>query len=49
MIVLKNGKKVFPQEIETLINESPYVEESFVYGKIQNDGNVKISVKSGIF
>ena len=45
MIVLKNGKKVFPQEIETLINESPYVEESFVYGKIQNDGNVKISVK----
>lgn len=46
MIVLKNGKKIFPQELETLINESPYIEESFVYGKLQEDtGDVKISVK----
>lgn len=31
MIVLKNGKKIFPQELELLLNESPYINESFVY------------------
>lgn len=31
MIVLKNGKKIFPQELELLLNESPYIQESFVY------------------
>ena len=31
MIVLKNGKKIFPQELEILLNESPYILESFVY------------------
>lgn len=31
MIVLKNGKKIFPQELEILLNNSPYIEESFVY------------------
>lgn len=31
MIVLKNGKKIFPQELELLLNESPYIEDSFVY------------------
>ena len=31
MIVLKNGKKIFPQELEILLNESPYIVESFVY------------------
>lgn len=31
MIVLNNGKKVFPQELEILLNESPYIVESFVY------------------
>ena len=35
VIVLKNGKKVFPEEIETLINKIPEVEESFVYGMPQ--------------
>lgn len=33
MIVMKNGKKVFPEEIETLINRIDGVKESFVYGK----------------
>lgn len=32
MIVLKNGKKVFPEEIETLISKIPYVSESMVFG-----------------
>lgn len=31
MIVLKNGKKIFPQELELLLNNSPYILESFVY------------------
>ena len=33
VIVLKNGKNVFPDEIEILINRLPGVKESFVYGK----------------
>ena len=47
MIVLKNGKKVFPEELETQINKIEEVEESFVYGMpINNDKNdVKVSVK----
>ena len=40
VIVLKNGKNVYPEEIEVLINEYPYVEESMVYGEPRyNDGN----------
>ena len=31
LIVLSNGKKVFPSEIEELINKIKYVEESFVF------------------
>ena len=47
MIVLKNGKKVFPEELETQINKIEEVEESFIYGMpINNDKNdVKVSVK----
>ena len=47
MIVLKNGKKVFPDELETLINRMDEVSECIVYGmpdkKDKND--VKLSVK----
>ncbi len=47
LIVLKNGKKVFPEEIEILINRLEEVEESFVYGlPDENDKNdVKVAVK----
>ena len=47
MIVLKNGKKVFPDELETLINRLDEVSECIVYGmpdhKDKND--IKLSVK----
>ena len=47
MIVLKNGKKVFPDELEMLINRLDEVEESIVFGmpdkKDKND--IKLSVK----
>lgn len=47
MIVLKNGKKVFPEELETQVNKIEEIEESFVYGMpINNDKNdLKVSVK----
>ena len=33
VIVLKNGKNIFPEEMENLINRIEGVEESFVFGK----------------
>ncbi len=47
MIVLKNGKKVFPEELEILVNSLEEVEESFVYGapSVEDKNDVKISVK----
>lgn len=47
MIVLKNGKKVFPEEIETLVNRIDLVEECMVFGMPdENDKNdIKLSVK----
>lgn len=33
MIVLKNGKKIFPEELELLVNKIQGVKESFVYAK----------------
>lgn len=33
VIVTQNGKKIFPEELEFLINQTPLVSESLVYGK----------------
>lgn len=33
VIVLKNGKNIYPEEIETLIANLPYVDENMVFGK----------------
>ncbi len=48
MIVLKNGKKVFPEEIETIINRLDLVQECMVFGLEDKDDNndVKLSVKT---
>lgn len=45
VIITGNGKNVFPEEIETLLNRSPYIKESLVYGKGQSDGNTVICAK----
>ena len=47
MIVLRNGKKVFPEELETLVNRIELVEECMVFGMPdkQEKDDVKVSVK----
>ena len=47
MIVLKNGKKVFPEELEVLINRLDIVKECMVFGmpNESNKNDVKLSVK----
>ena len=47
MIVLKNGKKVFPEEVETLVSRIDLVEECMVFGlPDKNDkSNIKLSIK----
>lgn len=39
VIVLQNGKKAFPEELEALINRTEGVKESFVYGEPVNAPN----------
>lgn len=45
VIVLKNGKNIYPEELETLVNKIEGIKESFVYGKLEDDGDYKIGVK----
>lgn len=37
VIVTKNGKNIFPEEVEAYINRSPFVQESLVWGKYDED------------
>ena len=41
VIVLKNGKNVYPEEIEVLIAALPYVAENFVFGKPRREDDEK--------
>lgn len=42
VVVLKNGKNVYPEELEMLIANLPYVEENFVFGQPRHkDGDEK--------
>ncbi|MGV8040505.1 MAG: AMP-binding protein [Thermoanaerobaculaceae bacterium] len=44
VIVAANGKNVFPEELEDLVNRIPYVLESVVHGVRQADGDEVIGV-----
>ena len=37
VIVTKNGKNVFPEEVEAYLNKSPYILESMVWGKVDEN------------
>ena len=45
IIVLKNGKNVYPQEIEFLINKIPYIVESLVYQREQSNTDTMLCAK----
>ncbi len=47
VIVLKNGKNIFPEEMENLVNRIEGVKESFIFGKsdTENKDDIKIHVK----
>ncbi len=47
VIVLKNGKNIYPEEMENLINKIEGIEEAFIYGKqlSEDKENIKIYAK----
>lgn len=45
IIVLRNGKNVYPEEIEVLINKIPYVKESLVYQREQSSTDTMLCAK----
>ena len=48
VIVLKNGKNIFPEEMEGLINKIEGVKESFIFGKQQSDDKEDIKINAKI-
>ena len=47
VIVLKNGKNIFPEEMENLVNRIEGVKESFIFGKpvSEDKDDIKINAK----
>ena len=45
VIVLKNGKNVFPEELELLISKLPYVSENMVYARPKDNDDILVSLK----
>ncbi len=45
MIVLKSGKKIFPEEIEQLLGQFEFIKESMVWGEPEEDGEVDVWAK----
>ena len=42
VIVTKNGKNIFPEELETRLCRSPYIAECMVYGQDTEDGDTQV-------
>ncbi len=45
VIVLKNGKNIYPEELENLVNKIEGVKESMVYGRPDSDGDTTVCCK----
>lgn len=45
MIVLGNGKKIFPEELEDLLNDHEIIKESIVFGQHAKNGDVVITTQ----
>ena len=45
VIVTKNGKKIFPEEVESLLGRSPYILESLVYGLEDAEGETLVAAE----
>jgi len=46
VIVTKNGKNIFPEEVEAYLNKSPYILESLVWGKYdENSGETFVNAQ----
>lgn len=48
VIVLKNGKNIYPEELESLLNKIEGVKESFVYGKPENGDETDLKLNAKI-
>ncbi|MDO4544936.1 MAG: AMP-binding protein [Bacillota bacterium] len=48
VIVTKNGKNIFPEEIESLLQEQPFIEEVLVYGTLDKKSGDTI-VKAEVY
>lgn len=46
VIITKNGKNVYPEELEYYLSNVPFVEESFVFGQDSDDGEDTLIVAS---
>lgn len=45
VIVLKNGKNIYPEEIEILIAKLPFIAENFVFGRPTDNDDLEINAK----
>lgn len=48
VIVLKNGKNIYPEEIEAMINDIPGVKESFVFGKPEKGDEIDLKLATKV-
>ena len=45
VIVTKNGKKIFPEEMEALLEKNRFVKESVIFGSDSEDGDSVVTAK----
>ena len=48
VIVLKNGKNIYPEEIEAMINDLKGVKESMVYGKPEDEDKMDLKLAAKV-